>query len=602
MALAESDNEFKSPYAADSVTWREVIGLCAVYWARQKSRMFFFILIMLTQTALDLVIPIVSGVMVDRLIRAISGDVDYSFTLQALYMFTAASVTYQFLRFVRFRIFHRLLLNSMDSILKEAFGKVQRFSTDWHANTFAGATVRKLTRGKWAFDAITAIIWNNFIPVAVMVIGLSIYISLKFPLIGAMFLATVAIYIITACLLAVYYVRPKNELAAKSDSAVGATLADMLTNNSTIKSFGAEIREDNRFGQMTGRWAALTQVAWDRGATMFFIQKAIYAALQFGLIFAFIQMVQNGRATAGDVVFILTANTMLSAYLRVMGEHIRQLQQSSSEIADMVDIFRRPIQVADQRTAKGLINQTGQIEFDDVTFKYGDGSAPLYKDFSLNIRSGEVVGLVGPSGSGKSTFVKLIQRLYDINSGTIRISGQPIDEVTQSDLRRQIALVPQDPALFHRSLAENIAYAKPDATLDEIKAAARKAHAAEFIERLALGYDTLVGERGVKLSGGERQRVAIARAFLADSPIVIFDEATSSLDTITEKLIQDAMAELMKGRTTLVIAHRLSTVREVDRILVFDRGRIIEQGSHDELIARERGRYRALYEMQAQAA
>ena len=195
--------------------------------------------------------------------------------------------------------------------------------------------------------------------------------------------------------------------------------------------------------------------------------------------------------------------------------------------------------------------------------------------------------------------MKLIQRLYDIDGGEIRIDGQRIDQVTQASLRRAVALVPQDPLLFHRSLADNIAYARPGASLEDITAAARKARADRFIDNLDFGLDTLVGERGIKLSGGERQRVAIARAFLADAPIVIFDEATSSLDTITEKHIQDAMAELMEGRTTIIIAHRLSTVRDVDRILVFENGSIVEQGAHQELLRNEDGIYRALHDMQS---
>ena len=218
---------------------------------------------------------------------------------------------------------------------------------------------------------------------------------------------------------------------------------------------------------------------------------------------------------------------------------------------------------------------------------------------SIDISSGEKLALVGPSGSGKSTFVKLIQRLYNVTDGRILIDGQDIAGVSMESLRRQVALVPQEPSLFHRSLSENISYGSPGASQDAIIAAAKKAFAHEFIETLPKGYDTLVGERGVKLSGGERQRVAIARAILADAPILILDEATSSLDSISEHYIQKALEELMKGRTTITIAHRLSTIQKADRILVFDKGEIIEQGNHDSLMARPGSRYKALYDMQA---
>ena len=292
----------------------------------------------------------------------------------------------------------------------------------------------------------------------------------------------------------------------------------------------------------------------------------------------------------------------MGAQVRQVGDHIRQLQRNASEFADVVDFHKREPQVRDVPQAQILATPRGQIDFDRVTFAYSRHTAPIYEDFSIQIHPGEKVGLVGASGAGKTTFVKLVQRLYDLDGGTIRIDGRAIDQVTQASLRRAVALVPQDPHLFHRTLAENIAYTRPDATFSEIRFAAERARAAEFIDQLEQGYNTLVGERGVKLSGGERQRVAIARAFLADAPIVIFDEATSSLDTITEGYIQDAMAELMQGRTTLIIAHRLSTVHDVDRILVFEQGRIVEQGNHQALMQTPTGVYRALYEKQQHAA
>jgi ATP-binding cassette subfamily B protein len=223
----------------------------------------------------------------------------------------------------------------------------------------------------------------------------------------------------------------------------------------------------------------------------------------------------------------------------------------------------------------------------------------LFENFSLTIGAGERVGLVGHSGSGKTTFVKLVQRLHDVTSGRIVIDGQNIASVKQASLRSQIAIVAQEPILFHRSLAENISYARPGATMEKIERAAWLANAHEFIGRLPKGYATLVGERGVKLSGGERQRVAIARAFLADSPILILDEATASLDSESEALIQEAMERLMTGRTVIVIAHRLSTVRSLDRILVFERGRIVEDGAHNALLAVNGGIYRRLFERQA---
>jgi ATP-binding cassette subfamily B protein len=290
---------------------------------------------------------------------------------------------------------------------------------------------------------------------------------------------------------------------------------------------------------------------------------------------------------------------MLQGYLRDVGMHIRNLQRSVNDMEELVDIEAQPYGIADRSGAPTIKIGAGEITFDHVTFHYGNHEDPLYRDFSVKIDAGERVGLVGHSGSGKTTFVKLIQRLYDVTDGAIRIDGQNIAEVTQASLRSQIAIVQQEPILFHRTLAENIAYARPGATQAEIEEAARLASAHDFITRLPKGYATLVGERGVKLSGGERQRVAIARAFLANAPVLILDEATSSLDSESEVLIQQAMERLMVGRTTLVIAHRLSTVRALDRLLVFDKGQIIEEGDHDALIRKPGGIYRRLFERQA---
>jgi ATP-binding cassette subfamily B protein len=300
---------------------------------------------------------------------------------------------------------------------------------------------------------------------------------------------------------------------------------------------------------------------------------------------------------------VVSSFFLIGGYLRDIGQHISNLQKSISEMEDAVLFWLREDEVRDAPDAAPFIRKEegarGEIVFDRVRFAYAGQAQPIYDDFSLRIAPGEKVALVGHSGSGKSTFVKLVQRLYDVQLGAVRIDGQDIAHVTQESLRTAIALVPQEPILFHRSLAANIAYGKPGAGQEEIVAAAKKAYAHDFIERLPQGYDTLVGERGIKLSGGERQRVAIARAILADAPILILDEATSSLDSVSEHYIQKALEELTRGRTTITIAHRLATIQNVDRILVFEQGRIVEQGTHRELLRRAESPYRTLYEMQA---
>ena len=288
----------------------------------------------------------------------------------------------------------------------------------------------------------------------------------------------------------------------------------------------------------------------------------------------------------------------MHGYLRDVGQHVRNLQRCSNEMEEMVEFQSQPLGVVDHHGARPIRIDEGEIVFDRVTFRYGAHVEPLFRDFSLRIEGGERVGLVGHSGSGKSTFVKLLHRLYDVSAGRILIDGQDISQVAQDSLRAQLALVPQEPILFHRSLAENIAYAHPKAALRQVEEAALLANAHDFIERQPKGYATLVGERGVKLSGGERQRVALARALLANTPILVLDEATSSLDSESEALIQEAMERLIAGRTAIVIAHRLSTVRMLDRILVFDRGEVVEEGTHDELVQRSGGTYKRLFERQ----
>jgi ATP-binding cassette subfamily B protein len=307
----------------------------------------------------------------------------------------------------------------------------------------------------------------------------------------------------------------------------------------------------------------------------------------------------RGVATLGEVTLVLTSYFIVHGYLRDVGQHVANLQRSVNEMEEMVRLKYEPLGVEDRPHAQPLKVERGAIVFDHVTFQYGRHLTPLFSDFSLGIQPGERVGLVGYSGSGKTTFVKLLHRLYEVTDGRILIDGQDIALVTQASLRAQLALVPQEPILFHRSLAENIAYGRPEARLRDIEEAAWLANAHEFISRQPKGFGTLVGERGVKLSGGERQRVALARAFLANTPILVLDEATSSLDSESEAAIQEAMGRLIAGRTAIVIAHRLSTVRMLDRILVFDRGQVVEEGTHEALVRKLGGIYKRLFEKQA---
>jgi ATP-binding cassette subfamily B protein len=315
------------------------------------------------------------------------------------------------------------------------------------------------------------------------------------------------------------------------------------------------------------------------------------------IIIAIISVIWWGQPV-GTVVLALYLSRDILRRVWDLNNVMRQFNRVLGDAHDMTEIFMSESEVKDQKDSSKLEVSKAAVIFENVTFKYADSKGEhLFKNLNLEVGGGERIGLVGPSGGGKTTITKLLLRFMDVESGQVTIDGQDISRVSQQDLRRSIAYVPQEPLLFHRSLAENIRYGRPAASQTEVMEAAKLAHAHDFIERLPDKYQTKVGERGVKLSGGQRQRVAIARAILKDSPIIILDEATSSLDSSSEKLIQEALWELMKGRTALVIAHRLSTVQRMDRIVVLDEGRIIEQGNHAELL-KKKGIYSELWNHQ----
>jgi ATP-binding cassette subfamily B protein len=451
----------------------------------------------------------------------------------------------------------------------------------------------------WAYDTFADTTVVDLGPAVVTLLGFSVAMFLREPALGLYFAAAVTVFIAISIALSLQYVAPANQASNDADTSLGGALADAVTCNAVVKSFGAEQREDERFDDVATHWRARARIAWRRSMDSGAVQSLMIVMLLGGLLTIVLTLTSSGEGRLADMVYVLTTYFIINGQLRNIGWQVRNLQRSANELDDLVEISMIPPQVRDVPDAPALRRGSGEIRFQDVTFTYANQATPVLTDFDLAIAAGEKVALVGESGAGKTTLVKLLQRLYDIDHGRITIDGQNIAEVAQGSLRSAIALVPQEPVLFHRTLRENIRYGRPDASFDDVVAAARKAHAHEFIERLADGYDTLVGERGIKLSGGERQRVAIARAILADSPILVLDEATSSLDSITEHYIQEAIANLMQGRTAILIAHRLSTVRQCDRILVFDRGRVVEQGTHESLMDRRAGIYRGLFDMQS---
>ena len=570
-------------------------------WRRQWRLASAMAAVLVLIAAAELALPVFAGRMIDALADAArTRDSALSDATAAFAAIVGLGIALVVLRYGLFKAIIRFTLRIMSEVARDTFWRIQRFSTDWHANSFAGATVRKLTRGMWAFDVLNDTVLVALWPSLVVLVGATVLFGWHWPMMGLAVGIGTLLYVLVTVKLALDYVTPATRRSNAWDSRLGGALADAVTSNPVVKAFGAEAREDTRFGRVLARWQTRTRVTWTRATLTGIVQQGILMILRVVVIGMALLFWWQGAATLGDVTFVLTAYGVINGYLRDIGHHVHNIQKSTSDLEELVAFHGQPLGVEDHADAGELVIGRGDVLFDQVRFRYPALDRQVYDGLSVRIPAGQRVGLVGRSGSGKTTFVKLVQRLYDIDGGLIAIDGQDIAGVTQESLRRQVAIVQQEPVLFHRSLAENIAYGRPDATMAEIEEAARLAHADVFVERLPQRYATLVGERGVKLSGGERQRVAIARAFLANAPILILDEATSSLDSESEALIQDAMHSLMQGRTTLVIAHRLSTVRELDRILVFDHGRIVEDGSHAALMRLKGGIYRRLVERQAE--
>jgi ATP-binding cassette subfamily B protein len=555
------------------------------HWSSQPVLLGGFLCMLSLAVACDLLLPWAAGRLVAAIGEAQPGGPAPQVTA-AFAIFALIAFGYFAFRNMNARFWVPFAARNMKRIVTEAFDDVQRFSADWHGNNFAGATVRRVSRAMWAYDTISDSMAWFVLPAFVVLSGLTLMTALHWPVIGLFLGLMIVAYVGSAVLFARFYIAGANRLSNAADTRIGAALADAIGSNAAVKAFGAEADEATRFAAIAEDWRGKANRTWMRFTNAWVVQNLLLFAMQAGLVGLVVREWAGGRADAGDAAFALTSFFVIMGYLRNLGDTIQMLQRGFADIEDVVAYRAQAEDVSDAADAGAFQPCGGAIRFENVSFDYRNTAAPLYQDFSLDVAPGETVALVGPTGAGKSTFVKLVQRLYDVDAGAIVIDGQDVRTVTQASLRRHIATVPQDPALFHRSLRENIAYARPDATEAEIEAAARRARAHDFIAALPKRYETEVGERGVKLSGGERQRVALARAFLANAPILILDEATSSLDTETERDVQAAMAELMAGRTTIVIAHRLSTVRAADRILVFEQGRIVEQGRHADLVQR----------------
>ncbi|MFK0299546.1 ABC transporter ATP-binding protein [Brevundimonas sp. NPDC090276] len=573
---------------------RKVLGFTFRLWARSPVLALACAATMLLATLTEVFTPLFAG----RIIDAV-GAGDVAGAWRAFGFIAVLGSAMVVLRHLGWWAITPLTLNMMRAVTQEGFARVQRLSTDWHANAFSGSTVRRITRGMWALDTLNDVLLLSMLPSLTVLTGTVILMALRWPVLGLVMGLGAVAYIVLTVSLATRVLAPIARLSNQWDTKVGGVLADAIGANAVVKAFGGEAREEALLAKTLGKWRKRTRRTWMAFTWAGTAQSALLWSIRLAVTGVALWLWMRGQAGAGDMAYVITSYLVLNGYLRDIGMHIHQLQRSVNEMEELVQLHGEALGVADAAGAVPMRVEAGEIRFADVTFRYAGQDRALFEHLDVTVPAGQRVGLVGRSGSGKTSFVKLIQRLYDVTQGQVQIDGQDVAGATQASLRSQVAIVPQEPVLFHRSIADNIGYGRPGATAVEIEQAARLANAHDFIARLPKGYHTLVGERGVKLSGGERQRVAIARAFLADAPILILDEATSSLDSESEAAIQQAMERLLVGRTALVIAHRLSTVRALDRILLFANGKIVEDGSHEDLLTSPDGQYRRLFERQA---
>ncbi len=583
------------------VTHKDTFRFIQHYLKDNKWLVIISVTLLILSSFAASITPVYTGEIVDAMVQG--GDNVWNNVWRAFWLLVGIGLTEQVLILIAYLCFNVYALQGMRKMTDDVSFKVQRFSSEWHENSFSGGTIRKVTRGMFSFNGCMSGLILTMIPTFFLAIGIVFMLSFKNLLLGLVLGAMVVVYLIINIFVAVKVMAPKWKETTQRDNEISSVLGDVITANQIVKSFAAEKIEDKNIKSTLAKWQEYVLPAWHWADAINLFRHLS----SFGMMAVVISLVvwtwKDGNATPGDITVVITATFILSGHIMRIGDAMTNMQRSFNELEDVVELWLREDDVCDVEDALPLVlrgdHKRNKIAFEDVGFIYPRSDIGLFKKLAVKIADGEKVALVGTSGSGKSTFIKLLQRMYNINEGQIRIDGQDISKVTLESLRQSISLVPQDPILFHRSLKENIAYGKPDASMEEIVEASKKAYIHDFISTLTKGYETEVGERGIKLSGGERQRVAIARAILADKPILVLDEATSSLDSVSEQYIKQAMEELVKGKTTITVAHRLSTVRNSDRILVFSKGKIIEQGKHDELMQDKNSQYKNLYDTQS---
>ena len=598
-----------TPHSSAKAVYRSFIEILQYWAAAARPYRWYFVGIYLCYAigivAINILVPIYYQKIIDGMTTGIN-DLDAA-ARQSQYAvllgyITIAGFLYA-LRIAAFRagdwFFDHFRLGTNQEMEIGMFGDYLKHGRKFFVNNFAGSLLNDHRQMRGAFDVFMDHGTFTFFWWVIVFFGSLGALAFIFPLGALSIIVWFLIYLVVVVLVSRKKFKYERKVAELNSGMTGL-LADNLSNAMTIKTFGAETRERNHYQQrhQVLHRARHRNKFWSRWRNG--LQGIMLIILDVGILVIGARAWVRGEISAGTIVLILYYSNNISQEVWNFSRMINAMTQAYADANKFMEHIRTKPDINDAQEASAAGISGGEVTFRDVSFNYPEGS-DVFESFNFRIRSGEKVGIVGPSGSGKSTLVTLLQRHMDVDSGAILIDGADIRDLKQDYLRSKISLVPQDPSLFHRSLRENIAYGQPNATQEEIEAAARKAQAHEFILETPEGYETAVGERGIKLSGGQRQRIAIARAILeaSSSPIVIFDEATSSLDNKAEKEIQQAIDAALAdaNRTGIIIAHRLSTLRSVDRIVVLDKGRIVESGSHAELLG-QGGLYTELYDSQ----
>ncbi|MEA5162270.1 ABCB family ABC transporter ATP-binding protein/permease [Cereibacter johrii] len=498
---------------------------------------------------------------------------------------------------LRDAIFVRVGQRALRQLALETFTHIHRLSLRYHISRKTGGLSRIIERGVKGVDFLLRFMLFSIGPLFIELTLVAIIFAVVF---GweymVVVVATIALYVAFTFKVTEWRVQIRRQMN-EQDTDANQKAIDSLLNFETVKYFGAELREAERYD---AAMAGYEKAAVKTGQSLAFLNAGQSLLITAGLVAVMAMAaygVQAGRLTVGDFVMVNAYMIQITLPLGFLGTVYREIRQALVDMGQMFGLLAQPAEVSDAPEARPLAVAGGTVELENVRFGY-DAGRTILKGISLRVEAGETVALVGPSGSGKSTIGRLLFRFYDVNEGAIRIDGQDLRAVTQDSLHAQIGVVPQDTVLFNDTIFYNIAYGRPDATPEQVEAAARAAKIHDFILRLPEGYRTMVGERGLKLSGGEKQRVGIARTLLKNPPILLLDEATSALDTQTERDIQDSLREMGEGRTVITIAHRLSTIADADRIVVLEEGRIVEEGRHEQLLARG-GRYAAMWARQS---